>query len=95
MHDNIERFVYHRAESKVGYVDALSRHVGTVIKGGNSDKENVPRERAKNASYAKQTQGSRLNNREFFPNYDVFLKAKTKDNPQVHRKHKVQLKVSL
>jgi len=24
-----------------------------------------------------------------------FLRAKTKDNPQVHRKHKVQLKVNL
>jgi len=47
MHGKLDTVVEHRAVSKLGNVDALSRHVGTVIKGGNPDKENVPRERAK------------------------------------------------
>ena len=47
MHGKLVTLVEHRSGCKVGNVDVLSRHFGTVIKGGNSDKENVPHERAK------------------------------------------------
>ena len=51
MHGIIDSYVEQRAESQLGLVDALIRNVCTDIKGDNSHKENVPRERAKNASF--------------------------------------------
>jgi len=42
MHGKLDSVIEHRVGSKVSQVDALSRHVGTVIHGGTSDKVNVP-----------------------------------------------------
>ena len=53
MHGKLDTVVEHRAGSNVGHFDALSLYVGTVIQGGTSDKENVPRKRQKNCSCAK------------------------------------------
>ena len=58
IYGKLDGVVEHRAGSKVGQVDALSHHVGTVIHGGTSDKENVPSERAKDASCTKQILGT-------------------------------------
>jgi len=41
--------VQHRAGTKMPHVDAPSRHVGTIVKGGTLDKEDVLREQAKDA----------------------------------------------
>ena len=41
--------VEHRAGSKIGHVDALSRHVGAVIHKGTLNKENVLSEQKKDA----------------------------------------------
>ena len=56
----------HRPGSKMGHVDALSRHVGTVIQGNPLDKENVLREQAKDAFCTKQSPGTYRNKQEFF-----------------------------
>jgi len=47
MDGKLDTVVEHRAGSNVGHFDALSLYVGTLIQGGTSDKENVPRKRAK------------------------------------------------
>jgi hypothetical protein len=35
----VDFFIEHKAGSKIGHVDALSRHVGAVIHGDSLDKE--------------------------------------------------------
>jgi hypothetical protein len=47
-----------RAGTKMAHVDALSRHVGTIVQGGTLDKENALLEQAKNAFCLKQTPGT-------------------------------------
>ena len=46
--------VEHRAESKKGHVDALSRHVATAVQGGTLDKVKVPCKKARDTPCAKQ-----------------------------------------
>ena len=41
--------VEHRAGSKIGHVDALSRHVGAILQEGIMDRKNIPQEQAEEA----------------------------------------------
>jgi hypothetical protein len=50
--------VEHRAGSKIGHVDALSRHVGTVVGAEPLGKENVLREQKKDDFCIKQSPGT-------------------------------------
>jgi hypothetical protein len=59
--------VQHRVGSKIGHVDALSRHVGTVTHEDSLDKETVIREQAKDDFCRKQKPSSYSSKSEFFP----------------------------
>jgi hypothetical protein len=50
----IEFVVEHRAGSKVGHVNALSRHVGAILQEGILDRKNILQEQAKDAFCTKQ-----------------------------------------
>ena len=65
--------VVHRAGTKMAHVDALSRHVGTIVHGGALDKEDVLREQAKDAFCLKQNPGTYDSKREFFRDDDGVL----------------------
>jgi len=58
--------VEHRAGTKIAHVDALSRHVGTIVQGGTLDKEDVFREQAKDVFCLKQNPGTYESKRNFF-----------------------------
>jgi hypothetical protein len=58
--------VEHRAGSKIPHVDALSRHVGTVMQEDILDWNNILREQAKDAFCVKQKPGIYSSSREFF-----------------------------
>jgi hypothetical protein len=58
--------VEHRAGSKIGLVDALSRHVGAVMHEDIRDRNNILRERAKDTFCTKQKPGNYSSRREFF-----------------------------
>jgi len=50
--------VEHRAGSKIGHVDALSRHVGAILQEGIMDRKNIFQEQAKDAFCTKQSPGT-------------------------------------
>ena len=50
--------VEHRAGSKIGHVDALSRHVGTITHASNLDKEHVLQEQKADAFCRAQNPGN-------------------------------------
>jgi hypothetical protein len=50
--------VEHRAGSKIGHVDALSRHVGAILEEGILDRKNIFQEQAKDIFGTKQSPGT-------------------------------------
>ena len=66
--------VEHRAGTKTAHVDALSRHVGTIVQGGNLDKEDVLREQAKDAFCLWQNPGNYECKNEIFLDDGVLCK---------------------
>jgi hypothetical protein len=58
--------IQHRPVSKIGHIDTLSSHVGSVSLGNNLDRENVLREQEQDAFCNKQTPGTYDSRREFF-----------------------------
>ena len=50
--------VEHRAGSKIGHVDALSRHVGAILQEGILDRKNIFQEQTKDAFCTKQNPGT-------------------------------------
>ena len=58
--------VEHRAGTKMALVDALSRHVRTIVQGGTLDKKDILREQVKDAFCLKQNPGTYESKREFF-----------------------------
>ena len=76
--------VEHRPGSKIGHVDALSRHVGTVKYGAVLSKEIVLREQEKEVLCMKQTAGTYNSKREFFLDADgILYKRKSDGNHQL------------
>jgi hypothetical protein len=65
--------VEHRSGSKIGHVEALSRHVGAVKQGATLNEEVVLREQEKDAFCVKQTPGTYNSKREFFLDADGIL----------------------
>jgi len=58
--------VKHRAGSKIGHVDALSRHVGAILQEGILDKKNIFQEQAKDAFCTKLSPGTYKSKKDFF-----------------------------
>jgi len=76
--------VEHKPGYKMGHVDALSRHVGSVAHDNALNKENVIREKEKDAFCIKQATGSYRSKREFFVDDDnVFYRRKSNGNHQL------------
>jgi len=76
--------VEHKPGSKMGHVDALSRHVGSVAHDNALGKENVLREQEKDAFCIKQAPGNYRSKREFFLDDDnVLYKRKSNGNHQL------------
>jgi len=69
----LDFIVDHRSWSKIGHVDALSRHVGAVKHEATLSKEIVLRGQEKDAFCMKQTPGTYNNKREFFLEADGIL----------------------
>ena len=65
--------VEHRPGSKIGHVDALSRHVGVVKQESSLDREDVLREQAGNALCSRQNPGTYRSKSEFFLDDDGLL----------------------
>jgi len=65
--------VGHRPGSKIGHVDALSRHVSTIKHDAVLSKEIVLREQEKDAFCMKQTPGTYNSKRQFFLDADGIL----------------------
>jgi len=65
----LDFIVEHRPGSKIGHVDALSRHVGAVVHVDRLDKEFILREQQKNEFCTKQEPGT-SSKREFFLDED-------------------------
>jgi hypothetical protein len=63
---NIEFVVENRAGSKVGHVDAMSRHVVAILQEGILDMKNILQKQAKDAFYAKHNPGTYKSKQEFF-----------------------------
>ena len=70
---DLDFFVEHRPGSRMGHVDALSRHVGAVIQENPLDKENVRREQAKDTFCSKQSPGTYRSKQEIFLDSDGIL----------------------
>jgi len=76
--------VEHKPGSKMGHVDALSRHVGSVARGNALDKENVLREQEKDACCTKQAPGTYRSKWEFFLDDDkIFYRRRSNSNHQL------------
>ena len=76
--------VEHKPGSKIGHVDALSRHVGSVTHDNVLNKENVLREQEKDAFCIKQAPGTYRSKREFFVDDDnVLYRRKSNGNHQL------------
>jgi len=72
--------VEHRAGSKIPHVDALSRHVGTVIHEDNLDRSNILHEQAEHAFCVKQKPGIYSSRGEFFLNDEGAMYRRQTDN---------------
>jgi len=76
--------VEYRAGKKMAHVDALSRHVGTVVQGGTLEEEDVLREQAKDTFCLKQSPGTYASRKEFFRDDDgVLYRRRSKGEPQM------------
>ena len=73
----------HRPGSKMGHVDALSRHVGTVIQENPLDKENVLREQAKDAFCTSLQEPSVVNRNFFLDSNGILYKRKANGKHQL------------
>jgi hypothetical protein len=58
--------VEHRAGSRIAHVDALSRHVGAVLRQSSLNRENILEEQGKDAFCVKQSPGTYSSRSEFF-----------------------------
>jgi len=63
----------HSAGIKMEHVDALRRHVGTIVQGGTLEKEYVHCEIVKETFCRKQSPGTYSNRKEYFFVHDGFL----------------------
>jgi hypothetical protein len=80
----LDFIVEHRPGSKIGHVDALSRHVGAVVLEGNLSKEAMRREQVEDAFCDKQNPGSLSRIREFFrDNEGIIYRRRPHDKHQV------------
>jgi hypothetical protein len=61
----VDFVIEHKAGSKIGHVDALSRHAGAVIDGGSLDKEIMLHKQAKYEFYIQKKYGV-YSSRQFF-----------------------------
>ena len=82
--------VEHRAGSKIGHVDALSRHVGAIMHEDILDRNNILREQAKDTFCTKQKPGNYSSRREFFLDGKVVMYRR-----QPHVKHQLVVPESL
>jgi len=73
LHTKLDFVVEHRAGKKMAHVDALSRHVGTVVQGGTLEKEDVLREQTEDTYCLKQSPGTYASRKEIFRNDDGVL----------------------
>jgi hypothetical protein len=71
--------VEHRAGKRMGHVDALSRHVGSVTQGNALGRDNVLEEQRKDTFCTKQTPGTYCSRSEFFLNSDGILYGRRQD----------------
>ena len=62
--------VEHKPGSKIGLVDALSRHVGAVMHEDSLDKERIFSEQQKDEFWTEQEPGTYPSKREFFLDKD-------------------------
>jgi hypothetical protein len=62
----IDFVVEHRAGSKIGHIDALSRHVGAILQKEILDRENIFQEQAKDAFCTEQSPGTYKSKKDFF-----------------------------
>ena len=67
--------VEHRAGSKTGHVDALSRHVVAILQEGNLDRKNIFQEQAKDAFCTKQSPGTYKSRKEFLIAMEFYTSA--------------------
>jgi hypothetical protein len=72
--------VEHKAGSKIGHVDALSRHVGAILQEGIRDKKNIYQEQAKDAFCTKQSPGTHKGKKEFFWGDGILYKRHSNGN---------------
>jgi hypothetical protein len=80
----LDFIVEHRPGSKIGHVDALSRHVGAVVLEGNLNKEAIRREQEKDNFCVKQNPGALSRKREFFrDNEGIIYRRRPHDKHQV------------
>ena len=76
--------VQHRPGSKIGHVDALSRHVGAVMLDDSLDKENLKCEQEKDDFCVKQNPGAFSSKRDFFRDDDgVIYRRRPQNKHQV------------
>jgi len=76
--------VEHRAGKKMVRVDALSRHVGTIVQEGTPEKEDVLREQAKDVFCLKQSPGTYVSRKGFFLDDDgVLYRRRSKGEHQM------------
>jgi hypothetical protein len=74
----------HRSGSKIGHVDALSRHVGAIVYEGSPDKERILREQQMDEFYKKQEPRTYSSRREFFLDDDgVMYRRRPDDKHQI------------
>ena len=76
--------VEHRPEFKIGHVDALSRHVGTVMHEDSLDRERILIEQQKDEFCTKQEPGTYSSKRKFFLDEDgVIYRRQPGDKHQI------------
>ena len=78
----LDFIVEHRAGSKIGHVDALSRNVGTITHPNSLSKEDVLRERKADTFCCKQNPGI-IHRSEFFLNNAVIYKRQQNGKHQL------------
>lgn len=72
--------IEHRAGSKICDIDALSRHVGTILQEGILDMKNILHEQAKGAFCNKQNPGTCQSRKEYFLDIDDIMYKRPNDN---------------
>jgi len=74
--------VEHRAGSKIGHVDALSRHVGAILQEGILDRKDIVQEQAKDAFCTKQSPGT-YKIKDFLDHDGILYKRRSNGNHQL------------